>query len=244
MSLSPTIPVSTDVALKGDPAWLAELQQKLDTGELTKEQWAALQTHFRQNAFAPIQPSIVCKDSACPYFQACPLQRNQIPRPVDKPCPIEETARAIWAEAYTAEVRGLEGEHFLADVGAACDLINVLLHVQRVQWELVKNPEVAERTIVGFDKDGEVIVDIKMNPLYFTLRALLRTKKEIQESLVMTREARAKDTSRKTQDMAQLLSQARGMVDKMKGAQVTGPDGSPLPLTTVLARLTKPEQPT
>ncbi|NIV35177.1 MAG: hypothetical protein GWN58_38710, partial [Anaerolineae bacterium] len=83
-----------------DPDWLAQLERD----GLTEAQVEAIQRHFKENYAAPLQPSIRCQDQDCEFFSACPLVRAKIPRPLGKPCPIEEASRQHWFQLYAEEV--------------------------------------------------------------------------------------------------------------------------------------------
>jgi hypothetical protein len=226
-----------------DPDYLADMQAKLDAGEITQRQWDGLIRHFEETAFAPVQPAILCEDTDCTYIKACPLKRNDIPRPLGKPCPIEETARRIWFEHQRQIVMNLGHEALPSvDLGISCDLVSVMMQIQRVQWEMVKNPAVAERIIKGYDKDGEPLVDVKMSPLFYTLKALQKMKKDLLESQILTREARAKDTTQRSEELATLLSRAESLVSKLNsGDAPKNADGTPIPFKDRLKMLADPE---
>jgi hypothetical protein len=235
--MSDQVPVSLSgppAELKGDPAWLAKLEQD----GMTEDQIAALQKHFHENFAAPLQPSIRCQDQECHYFSSCPLVLAKIERPLGRPCPIEETARERWFQLYAQEVGEAADGYVGIDLGAACDLVNTLMQMQRIQWEMADMPNVVERVIQGHDKDGNPIVQLKMNPLQFAHRSAVQTKLKIEESLILTRESRAKDKSRATQDMAQLMSQVRAVAERVNQLPETrNADGSPIPIAERLANL-------
>jgi hypothetical protein len=221
--------------LKGaDPAWLKKLEQD----GLTEDQVAAIQRHFQENFAAPLQPSIRCADQDCQYFTSCPLVRAKIPRPLGSPCPIEEASRENWFKLYAGEIGEATDGYTTIDMGAACDLVNTLMQMQRIQWEMADMPNVVERVIQGHDKDGNPIVQLKMNPLQFAHKSAMQVKLKVQESLILTREARAKDKSRATQDMAQLMSQVRAVAERVNQIpDRRNEDGTPISIAERLAQL-------
>lgn len=234
------LPSSTapqEITLYGDTAWLEDIKAKLESGAISEEQWKQVQWFFQENKFAPVQPSIICKDSDCPYFSACALRRANIPRPIGEVCPLEETTKQLWFQQLSKEVGVAEDGFEAMDLGAACDIINLLIQKQRIQWEMVKNPEVSVRTIVGMSPDGEPIVDMKANPTYFTLKALNQVQLKIMEGLLTTREARSKDQSRKTQDSAVRYSQIEAVAQRLKNMSGRNLDGSPMNVIDIVANL-------
>src|SRR3990167_8249419 len=167
----------------------------------------------------------------------CPLARANLPAPTNSPCPVEETTKQLWFQQLSKEVGVAEDGFEAMDLGAACDIINLLIQKQRIQWEMVKNPEVSVRTIVGMSPDGEPIVDMKANPTYFTLKALNQIQLKIMEGLLTTREARSKDQSRKTQDSAVRYSQIEAVAQRLKQLTGRNADGSPMNVIDIVANL-------
>lgn len=195
-----------------DREWVQSLK---DNPAVTPEQINNLGSYFIQNQAGNIQQSIICEDQACPYFKGCPLYREKIPRPSGKPCPVEETFKAMWFQNLAKEMGVNPDGYESVDLGIAVDIVNTMIDIYRAQSELVNNPEIAERVYKGTDKDGTPIVDLKMNPVIFSLKSSRKQKAELLSIQVATREARAKDKSRQTQDAAQLLSQMREAMDAL-----------------------------
>jgi hypothetical protein len=223
--------------IKADQKWLDKIKSKLEDGTITGDQWTKVQQFFLENQFGPVQPSIICKGESCPYIKACPLAREKVPLPFNDPCPIEETAKSVWFQQLAKELGSLDDGFDATDLGAACDIINLMVQKQRVQWELVKNPEVATRTIVGMTPQGEPIVDLKANPSFFALKALLQMQQKISDGLMTTREARSKDQSRKTQDAAVQYAAMAEVIERTKQIQSRDAEGRPITAFDAIAML-------
>lgn len=201
----PSIPGNADL-ISGDPDWKEQLK---NDPSIDAAKWKKIGDYFDENSLAPVQPSILCEGSECPYYKACFLVREDIPLPLGKPCPIEETFKTRWARELATTLGATEDGYQNIDLGMVVDLINTQLDIHRAQSELVTNPRMAERTVRGFDPQGNPIVDLRMNPTFFALKGARKLKTEILECLNATREARSKDSSRLTQDGAQMLTDFR-----------------------------------
>ncbi|NIN65695.1 MAG: hypothetical protein GTO63_13575 [Anaerolineae bacterium] len=202
-------PFDGDV-MSGKRAWLDKMK---DDGTISTEQVEAVVEFFEKSQASPMQQSILCEDLGCPYLKACPLYRNKIPRPTGKPCPIEETFKEMWYTRLAEEI-GVHPDGYAAvDLGIAVDIVNTMIDIHRAQSELVNQPAIAERVVKGQDRQGNDIVDLKMNPVIFSLKSSRKQKAELLNIEVATREARAKDKSRQSQDAAQLLAKLREGVE-------------------------------
>lgn len=210
MSQLPIVHRAQADLMVGEPAYLQKLQAQ---GALTPDQWQRLEEYFAKNISSPMQPSIICKDLDCPYINSCPLKLAKVARPTGDPCVIEETVKRNWAEIYLNEVGTSEDGYPAVDTGVVIDLVNTLLDLHRAQMEVADSPEVAERTLRGFDKDQRPIIDLKMNPLHFYLKNARLLKMKLLDLLVASRDARKKDKSRQTNDQAQLLTKMRESLD-------------------------------
>lgn len=202
---TPNIPGNADL-ISGDEDWVEKLK---NDPTIDAKKWQKIGQYFEENSLAPIQPSILCEGSECPYYKACFLVREGISLPAGKPCPIEETFKQRWAVELAATLGLAEDGFANIDLGMVVDLINTQLDIHRAQSELVTNPRMAERTIKGFDPSGNPIVDLRMNPTFFALKGARKLKQDILEALNATREARSKDSNRLTQDGAQMLTEFR-----------------------------------
>lgn len=201
----PSIPGNADLIV-GDAAWKAKL--KTDPA-MTEEKWQKLATYFDVNSLSAVASSIICKAQDCPFYTSCFLRQEKIPLPVDNPCPIEETFKHRWAAELGATLGHTQDGYANIDLGMVVDLINTQLDIHRAQSELVDNPLMAERTIRGYDPQGNPIIDMKMNPTFFALKGARKLKQDILEALNATREARSKDNSRLSEDGAQMLTEFR-----------------------------------
>lgn len=195
--------------LVGEAAYLAKLQAE---GALTEAQWQALEKYCHENAAAPVQPSIICKDKDCPYFTSCPLTRAGIPRPFGNPCSIEETVKRNWASLYYAEIGVAEDGYAAIDRGVVIDLVNTMLDIKRAQDELASGDNglssvITTRDLKGWTKDDEPIVELKVNPVHLYLKNARIAKSKLLESLVATRESRAKNRHQKTTTAASLMTE-------------------------------------
>jgi hypothetical protein len=202
--------------LVGKKTYLQKLQAG---GALTADQWAELTQYFEESASAPVQQSIICKDAECVYYTSCPLVRASIPRPFGDPCVIEETVKRNWQELYFADLGKAEDGFAAVDRGLIIDLVNTMLDIKRAQDELVDQPAVAERVLKGFDKDNNAIVELRMNPVHFYLANARKLKAKLLDIQVATREARAKDKTRKTESAAQFMTELNELVNDMRDQQ-------------------------
>lgn len=226
------------IPIHADKAWIDDIRDKLDKGEITTEQWDQIKQFFEENQFGPVSPSIICKGQECVYAEACPILRAKLPAPLGLPCPIEETSKHLWFKSLRREMGVAEDGFEAVDLGAACDIINLMIQKQRVQWEMVTCPHVAERIVKGFDMDGTPLIEIRPNPTFYALKALNLMQLKISESLMTTREARSKDESRKTSDAAVKFAALTNLTDRLKGIRSErNPDGSPVSVAELVARL-------
>jgi hypothetical protein len=201
----PSIPGNGDI-MSGDDDWMDKLK---NDPAIDDQKWEKIDKYFETNSLAPVQQSIICEGQDCPFYKSCFLRRENIPLPQGTPCPIEETFKQRWAIELASSLGLAEDGFHSVDLGMVVDLINTQLDIHRAQSELVENPRMAERTIKGFDPQGNPLVDLKMNPTFFALKGARKLKTDILEALNATREARSKDAGRLTKDGAQMLTEFR-----------------------------------
>jgi hypothetical protein len=230
MSQLPAVVRDRQDLLVGDRQFLQQLQA---SPSMTEAQWRALEGYFHENAASPIQPSIICEDADCPYYKSCPLVRAEIPRPVGKPCVIEETVKRNWRELYLTQIGdSIEGNPAV-DTGMIIDLVSTLLDIHRAQMEVAESPRVAERVLRGYDAKQNPIVELKMNPVHFFLKNARQLKVELLEQLVATRDARKKDKSRDVQDQTRMMTEMRGVITNLREKLVELAKAGLLPVTVL-----------
>lgn len=206
----PSVPGKTDL-MRGDAAWKEQLRKD---PAMDAAKWQKIDDYFNSNSLSAVQPSIICMGEKCPFYTSCFLRRENIPLPIESPCPIEETLKYRWGQELAGTLGHTQDGYANVDLGMVVDLINTQLDIYRAQAELVDNPKMAERTIRGFDPQGNPIIDMKMNPTFFALKGARKLKQDILEALNATREARSKDHSRLSQDGAQMLTEFRKALEK------------------------------
>ena len=196
--------------LVADDDYLKKLR---DDKSITPEQWEGLRTELRLNAAGPLQPSIICHDNDCEFARTCSLKKQGFPVPRGKSCPIEDTFRAVWLKQLQDEI-GTDADGYASvDTGIIVDVVNTMIELHRGQQEAALTPKIAMKVIAGIDKLGDPIVDLKMNPVLFSLKASRKMKAELLKHLIATRDARSKDKSRKTVDAALQLNALRRATD-------------------------------
>ena len=161
---------------------------------------------------------IVCMGEQCPYAKKCPLgENNNYPMGLD--CPIEDTMKEVWFNQYAAELE--ISDESKIDASLIQDLVFWEMLSKRATEELAVDPKILKRTVAGFQntKDGlKPVYKDELNQRLTFLERAQKQKMKILDSLIATREAKSKDTSRMIHDpssyAAKLLDKAKELTEK------------------------------
>lgn len=165
---------------------------------------------------------IICMGEQCPYAKKCPLgENNNYPMGLD--CPIEDTIKEVWYNQYADELE--LGEDSKIDSSLVQDLVFWEMLSKRATEELAVDPKILKRTVAGFQNTKDGLKPVYKDELNMRLTFLERAQKQkmkILDSLIATREAKSKDTSRMISDpssySSKLLEKARELTEKAANA--------------------------
>ena len=226
--MSSTIPDDQQITLRNtcegldENSILARFARKLQDGyEITLTPKEAkrliLYVNTLKHGFSASVP-MVCMGEQCPYTSKCPLGTNNN-YPIGKDCPIEGTLLDMWYNDYIKEL-GVDPESKV-DGALVGDLVFWEMLEKRASEELAKKPEILQKNIAGFQQTDEGLKPIyrdEMNQIVNFLEKAQKQKLKIMNSLIATREAKAKDANRVLYDpstyAAKLLDKARTLTKK------------------------------
>jgi hypothetical protein len=161
---------------------------------------------------------IVCIGEQCPYAKKCPLGENNN-YPMGQECPMESYLKESWYVEYVKDLEIQVGSKI--DESLVQDLVLWDMLSKRALEELAVDPKIVKRSVAGFQQTSEGMKPIykeEMNQRLAFLEKAQRQKMKIMDSLIATREAKSKDTSRMIHDpstyAAKLLDKAKQLKDK------------------------------
>jgi hypothetical protein len=164
---------------------------------------------------------IICLGEQCPYSKKCPLGANNS-YPMGRDCPIESYLKESWYMEYVRDLEIQEGSR--VDEALVQDLVLWDMLGKRALEELASDPKIVKQSVAGFQqtKDGmKPVYRDEVNQKLTFLEKAQRQKMKIMDSLIATREAKSKDTSRMIHDpstyAAKLLDKARELKAKAAG---------------------------
>ena len=184
--------------------------------ELTEEQKEYVNTFLDTQKGAPLASlPVICLWHNCLYKKACALYELEIsPTPEGKRCPIEIQMIERWLSQFSEELGIEEGD--ISDMAVLKTLIQWMIFEWRAQAELANDPKINRSSIVGIDKDGDPIVREIMNPAITMLEKAAKTKHKLWEALIATREAKAKDKSRKQIQISDIAAALQAKIEARK----------------------------
>lgn len=161
---------------------------------------------------------IICLGEECPYAKKCPLgDNNNYPRGHE--CPIETTLKMMWFSDYAKNLDIKPGDK--VDESLVHDLVLWEMLAKRAVEELAQDPKIVKKAVAGFSQTSTGQMPVykdEINQRLVFLERAQRQKIKIMDSLVATREAKSKDTSRMIHDpstyAAKLLEKARQLQEK------------------------------
>ena len=180
---------------------------------------------------------MLCTGETCPFAKKCPLNENNN-FPMGQECPVEDTLKEIWFNDYAKELEITDDSKI--DASLIQDLVLWDRLAKRAVEELASDPKILKKTVAGFQqtKSGpQPIYKDEINQRLSFLERAQKNKMKIMESLIATREAKSKDTSRMIHDpssyAAKLLDKAKELTEKAAKAgllegtyeEVREPDG-------------------
>jgi hypothetical protein len=152
---------------------------------------------------------LLCKGDSCQYSARCELLSNNL-APIDKACPIEMYLIESWAREWVTAMEVDMSNKVERDQVASIIMCDLML--MRIGNRLSLSPTGnIVYTPVGVDKNGNVILRMEPAPEI----AMQELKNSVQESLLATRESRAKHGISDDKDLAK--SSAKAMY---KGQQI------------------------
>jgi hypothetical protein len=149
---------------------------------------------------------LVCKGDSCPYASRCEILINDI-APVGSSCPVELMLIDRWAEEW---VRTMEVDlTSKVEKDQVASIIMCDLMLMRLGNRLALSPTGnIVYTPVGVDKNGSVILRMEAAPEIAMQEKYLRMKTSVQESLLATRESKAKHGVMEDRDLAKKAAKA------------------------------------
>lgn len=140
----------------------------------------------KANMFSSIP--LKCKGPQCAFADTCPLQQQGI-APIDKPCSIELAAIKQFAEEYMTEL-GVDPQN-LVEVSMIRDLVDQEIQYMR-KSKLLAKEDLIQEIVVGISPEGEPIMTQQLHLAVDFEDKIHKRKKDLRNSLMATREARAK----------------------------------------------------
>jgi hypothetical protein len=226
--MSSTIPDNQQITLRNtcegldENSLLARFAKRLQDGyeiTLTPKEAKRLVLYINtlKHGFSATAP-MICTGEQCPYSKKCPLGTNNN-YPIGKECPIEGTLLGMWYEDYVREL-GVDPDSKV-DGALVGDLVFWEILEKRATEELANKPEIMQKNVAGFQNTPDGLKPVyrdEMNQIINFLEKAQRQKLKIMNSLIATREAKAKDASRIIADpstyAAKLLDKARELTKK------------------------------
>lgn len=176
-----------------------------------------------KNGFQAAMP-ILCMGEQCPYAKKCPLGENNN-YPMGQDCPMESYLKESWYEDYAKDLDIPEDSK--VDASLVQDLVLWDMLSKRALEELALDPKIVKKAVAGFQQTSEGMKPIykeEVNQKLTFLEKAQRQKMKIMDSLIATREAKSKDTSRILHDpstyASKLLDKARELQEKAARAGV------------------------
>ena len=156
---------------------------------------------------------IICMGEQCPYAKKCPLGENNN-YPMGQDCPMESYLKESWYNEYARDLEITEDSK--VDSSLVQDLVLWDMLSKRALEELAADPNIVKKAVAGFQQTNDGMKPIykeEVNQKLTFLEKAQRQKMKIMDSLIATREAKSKDTSRLIHDpstyAAKLLDKAR-----------------------------------
>jgi hypothetical protein len=149
-----------------------------------------------------------CRAAECIFADDCELQQQGI-APVGHKCPIELSTIKTLAEEYMVEL-GVDPTN-LVEVSMIRDIVDQEIQYARKSAILAKE-DLIQETVVGISPNGEVLTSKQLNLAVNLEDKIHKRKKDLRNSLMATREARARagqgvlDTA---QQLANVFEQVR-----------------------------------
>jgi hypothetical protein len=161
---------------------------------------------------------IICIGEQCPYAKKCPLGENNN-YPMGQECPMESYLKEAWYADYVKDLEIQAGSKI--DESLVQDLVLWDMLAKRALEELAVDPKIVKKSVAGFQQTNDGMKPIykeEVNQRLTFLEKAQRNKMKIMDSLIATREAKSKDTSRMIHDpstyAAKLLDKARELKEK------------------------------
>jgi len=168
-----------------------------DQKDLVLEELRPSRTKTSMFASIPMK----CKGSRCTFADTCPLEQKHI-APVGKPCPIEMSMIRQFTEDYINELS--VDPNNLVEVSMIRDLVD-----QEVQYirksKLLAKEDFIQENVIGVSPQGEPLLSKQLHLAVDLEDKLHKRKRDLRNSLMATREAKAK-IGQGNADTAQALS--------------------------------------
>lgn len=184
--------------------------------ELTEGDTVFIGDYFGHMRHSPVHTAaLICKGRQCEIAKHCPLYQLKKKLPEGRPCPVERELVRIWTIDLMQELRVEEDAH--VDRSQIAQLVHSRLTMKRTQEVLADTPSLME-SFKGMTEDGVPIMEPKLNPLLAVFDKHFKISDQILNSLIATREAKAKDKSRESMTMAQLTANVVARAREIKAS--------------------------
>ena len=143
---------------------------------------------------------IICMGEQCPYHKKCPLGENNN-YPMGQDCPMESYLKDSWYNEYAKDLEIADDSK--VDSSLVQDLVLWDMLSKRALEELAADPKIVKKAVAGFQQTNDGMKPIykeEVNQKLTFLEKAQRQKMKIMDSLIATREAKSKDTSRLIHD--------------------------------------------
>lgn len=182
----------------------------------TTEEQLYLKEFFDQHTGGPINTmSLICRKHQCTVKEFCPIYKLDPDKvPEGELCPVEQTIIYRMIEDYKNELE-IEDED-IVDLAILKEYVMWQIYNKRAQEQLAKNPEIVKKEFIGYTENGTPIYREFLNPTFNLLEKSSKTKKKLLESLIATREAKSKDTTRKHQTFAEFARIFQERLQRLK----------------------------
>ncbi len=204
---------------------LAKIPEDVLEGKITlnTDQKEVLRDFFTGMRYGCVPAQVAeCKGPSCKQVSNCYLAKwNKLPDPGSK-CPIEEGFIKIWTRDAIDEL----------DVGPRDGVdqaqVAVIVSMRLTEWRL-QSKLATEDVIISVFKsmalDGTPLFEDKAHPVFNELRENAKVRDKVLQSLIATREAKAKDGARG----ASAAEAAATLIEKIKDLKLADAEVKDVP---------------
>jgi len=198
------------------PAALPMFGRSTYQPKLTDEQRASLEQYFDDQVGRPVTSmAMICRWNSCGVKHACPLYRMAItPNPEGLACPVEENM--IHQDIQRLKTHLGVSDDNIVDISVIKEIAALNIYIKRIQEEMSLDPKIMRQTFGGKDAQGNPMTVDTAHPSMNIIDKISKEKRKLWESLIATREAKAKDQSNKTRDFAEMMKVIHATAEKKR----------------------------